>query len=128
MSRCCIIYSIRSGVKILLSSLSPPLRLSEGRSLAAHAHALTDISDGLAVDAEHVARRSGCRLELELERVPLAEGAELDDLSFGEDYELLAALAGGGGFTEIGRCVEGAGVGLTLSGRPYELTGYRHFR
>jgi hypothetical protein len=30
---------------------------------------------------------------IELERVPLAEGAQLDDVGFGEDYELLAAVA-----------------------------------
>src|SRR5919201_3243931 len=29
----------------------PPLRLDEGRELAGHAHALIDVSDGLAVDA-----------------------------------------------------------------------------
>ena len=58
----------------------PPLRLAEGRALAAHAHALMDISDGLGVDAGHIARRSGVRCVLELDRVPLAAGATLDDL------------------------------------------------
>src|SRR4051794_23274724 len=69
----------------------PPLRLDEGRRLAAGAHALTDISDGLAVEAGHIAARSGCRIEIHLEKVPLAPGATVDDIGFGEDYELLAA-------------------------------------
>jgi thiamine-monophosphate kinase len=106
----------------------PPLRLREGRELAAHAHALLDISDGLAVDAAHIAARSGCKLVLELERVPLAAGARVDDLGFGEDYELLAAVAEPTRFTEIGRCEEGEGVELTLKGEPYELSGWEHFR
>jgi thiamine-monophosphate kinase len=105
----------------------PPLRLAEGKQLATYAHALLDVSDGLAVDAAHIARRSGCRLEIELERVPLAEGASVHDLGFGEDYELLAAVGEPGPFTVIGRCEEGEGVTLTLGGEPYALGGWEHF-
>jgi thiamine-monophosphate kinase len=106
----------------------PPLRLAEGKELAAHAHALLDLSDGLAADAAHIAARSRCRLVIELERVPLADGANLDDLGFGEDYELLAAVAETTRFGEIGRCEAGEGVVLTLDGQPYELGGWEHFR
>jgi thiamine-monophosphate kinase len=106
----------------------PPLRLQEGRQLAATAHAMLDLSDGLAADAAHIARRSGCRLVVHLERVPLAAGAELDDLGFGEDYELLAAVPDAAGFAEIGWCEEGKGVELLLRGDPVELAGFEHFR
>jgi thiamine-monophosphate kinase len=106
----------------------PPLRLAEGMELAAHAHALLDLSDGLAVDAAHIALRSGCRVAIELERVPLAEGAQLDDVGFGEDYELLAAVAQPTRFAEIGRCEDGEGVVLTLGGEPCQLGGWEHFR
>jgi thiamine-monophosphate kinase len=105
----------------------PPLRLSEGKQLASHAHALLDVSDGLAVDAAHIARRSGCRLAIELEDVPLADGATIDDLGFGEDYELLAAVEEAGPFPVIGRCEEGEGVAFTRGGEPYELGGWEHF-
>jgi thiamine-monophosphate kinase len=106
----------------------PPLRLAEGKELAAYAHALLDVSDGLAVDAAHIARRSRCKLVIELERVPLAAGATVDDLGFGEDFELLAAVAEPTRFSEIGRCEEGEGVALTRNGEPYELDGWEHFR
>jgi thiamine-monophosphate kinase len=106
--------------------LRPPLRLEEGRLLGAVASAMLDVSDGLAVDAGHLARRSGVRVVVELESVPL--GGELGDLGFGEDYELLAATPDPLGFPVIGRCEEGAGVELRLQGRPAELPGWEHFR
>ena len=106
----------------------PPLRLSEGKELAQYAHAQLDLSDGIALDAAHIAARSDCRVVLELERVPLADGAELDDLAFGEDYELLAAVDVSTRFSVIGHCEAGEGVVLTLGGQPYELGGWEHFR
>ena len=106
----------------------PPLRLTEGRELARHAHALMDISDGLAADAAHIARRSGVRCVIELERVPLAPGAELRDLGFGEDFELLAAVSEPMGFTVVGHVEEGEGVALLQHGAPYALAGWEHFR
>jgi thiamine-monophosphate kinase len=105
----------------------PPIRLEEGRRLAEQAHALTDISDGLAVDAEHVAARSGCRIELDLEQVPLAPGAAVDDLGFGEDYELLAATEDPAGFPVIGRCTRGEGLAIRLNGEAVALAGWEHF-
>ena len=105
----------------------PPLRLDEGRRLSAHANAMLDISDGLAADAAHIAARSGCRVAIELELVPLAEGAMVEDVGFGEDYELLAATPDPLEFTVIGRCEEGSGVVVTLHGEPVELGGWEHF-
>ena len=110
------------------SFVRPPIRLDEGRRLAAHAHAMLDISDGIARDAGHLADRSGCRLVIDLDRVPVAPGAGLEDLAFGEDYELLAAVADADGFTEIGRCETGEGVALIRNGLPVVLGAYEHFR
>ena len=105
----------------------PPLRVAEGRDLARSAHAMLDVSDGLAIDAAHIARRSGVGCTIELERVPLAEGATIDDLAFGEDFELLAALPDPDGHTVVGRVEAGDGVEILLHGAPHPLRGWEHF-
>src|SRR6202008_1441871 len=97
--------------------LSPvPDRIEDGKRLAAVATSMLDISDGLARDAAHIPERSGVRLSIELDRVPLAPSAEPDDLGFGEDYELLATTPDPVGFPAIGRVEAGGGGGVAVGG------------
>ena len=100
----------------------PQPRLEEGRRLARVATAMLDISDGLARDAAHIAARSGVRCAIDLDLVPLAPGATVEDLRFGEDYELLAATPDPLDFAVVGRCEEGEGVTGIDPG------GWEHFR
>jgi thiamine-monophosphate kinase len=114
----------------------PAFRLDAARRLRPLAHALIDISDGVAGDALRISERSVCLLEIDVDRLPLAPRlAEVGDDPFwtmGEDYELLAALApedaAGLGYPVIGRCVSGSGVRLLRGGVPIEARGWEHFR
>lgn len=123
-----------------------PLRLDAGQALARVAHAMIDVSDGLAQDAGHLARAGGVALELDVHRLPIAaacrqaygDAAGVVAATAGEDYELLAAVpprrlaALGVRVTVVGRVRAGRPAVrlLDASGHPVRLprrAGFDHF-
>ena len=129
----------------------PIPQLGAGQELAHHADAMMDVSDGLLLDALRMAEASGCRLNIDLEQLPLSSAfvaerghdlaARLFAATGGDDYSLLAALPAGldpstlslpsrTRITRIGSLVAGeATLSLTYSGEPVELPerlGFEH--
>ena len=80
----------------------PVPQLVVGRSLAAYATAMMDVSDGLLLDASRLCSASGCGAKIDLDRLPLSRAyiaergsdrrARLSAATGGDDYALLAAL------------------------------------
>jgi thiamine-monophosphate kinase len=117
----------------------PVARLAEGVLIRqSGAHAMIDVSDGLALDLHRLADAS--RVGFEFGSVPVAPGATLDEaLGGGEDYELLVAVdhgriealssafAAGGLRPPLPLGVLTADPGVRrLGGEPVERAGWQH--
>ncbi|WP_297734293.1 thiamine-phosphate kinase [uncultured Maricaulis sp.] len=119
----------------LIRYTAPEPRLALGEALRGVASSAIDISDGLIADLGHIARTSGCGLDIEIDAVPLSsagsawlaspEGDVLRLLAGGDDYELAFTAAPGDRaridaigagldlpLTRIGRVAEGSGIQL----------------
>ncbi len=74
--------------------LRPEPLLSEGIALAPHINAMMDISDGLLLDADRMARASCMTFALQSARIPVEDKARFDDcVRWGDDYQLLFTAA-----------------------------------
>ena len=121
----------------------PEPRLSEGRALAPVVTAMMDISDGLLLDAERMAKASAVGISIDLSAIPLsmqyqkqrgnAQDSRLQAASWGDDYELLFAAPSSAvipvNANVMGKVTEGAGLTLHHAGQPVELPtslGYQH--
>jgi len=134
----------RPGPAALLAAYRRPRpRLAEGQALGPVVTAMTDVSDGLLIDAARMAAASGLAVAIDLSRVPLSpagrafggedRAARLAAATAGDDYELLFALPAGVEppvrATPVGRFAAGAGLTLHDGDEPIPLParlGFAH--
>ena len=88
---------------------------------------MLDLSDGIATDVRRLAAASGTGAVVELERLPRAAGATVEQAAAGgEDYELLAAVPAGAAMpvpvTVVGR-LTGDGRRVALLGAAGDVVG-----
>ncbi len=105
---------------------------------------MMDLSDGLASDIRHILDRSGTGAAIEIDRIPVAAGSDLETAACaGEDYKLLLTAEAAGAerlaadFGErfgtplhpIGRITAGGGLVWLRDGEPVPLDwqGFRHY-
>lgn len=125
--------------ELLQAYRRPQPRLAEGRVLAPIVHAMSDVSDGLLIDAARMAAASGLAVTIDLAAVPLSAALRSFDpdplvaATAGDDYELLFALPDDATppapATRVGTLASGAGLTLTSAGASLPLPdrlGYEH--
>ena len=127
---------------------TPMPSLALGQALAPLVSAAADVSDGLLIDAQRIARASACGAVIDLGAIPLspafiaARGDSRESRLFaatsGDDYRLLFSMDParcadlpdlGIPLTRIGTCVAGDGLRLSHDGAPVPLPprlGYEH--
>ncbi|NQX88563.1 MAG: thiamine-phosphate kinase [Halioglobus sp.] len=117
----------------------PTARIKLGRELLGKASAAIDLSDGLLIDAGHLAKASSLRVHIDPQLLPISPALSSRGcrdtilrwaLSGGDDYELCFCLgedvASPVGCTRIGWLESGEGVDC---GREIDfLPGYQHFQ
>ncbi len=85
----------RHAAALIARHRRPLPRLDWGRALGRiGAHALIDLSDGLAGDAARIGERSGVLLDVDLEALPVAPGVAGVAAELGHDPATLAAAGG----------------------------------
>ena len=119
--------------------LLPQPRNALAATIARHARAAMDISDGLVIDLERLCRASGLSARIDADRVPLSPAAHkalcadqllIEELLVGgDDYELLVTLDRNSWSYFNAECeakgVAAGVIGKTLSGEPGLVTAMR---
>jgi thiamine-monophosphate kinase len=132
-----------AAANLLAAYHRPSPNIAHGQALATLVGAMTDISDGLLLDASRIADASKLAIVIELDRIPLSPAyqslcgasleARLAAAVGGDDYRLLYTTGANAVLpvptSRIGYCKPGQGISLLFKGKPVPLPeklGYWH--